>query len=82
MWDVDPPVPTIGTLEVHLLKHFFEAVVANARLTLHVHNVSGDNTHHVFESVFKAVAVALRRWSRARPDGGPEERQEEPRCRS
>lgn len=61
VWEVHPPVPTIGTLEVHLLKHFFEAVVANARITLHVHNVSGDNTHHVFESVFKAVAVALRR---------------------
>jgi imidazoleglycerol-phosphate dehydratase len=61
VWDVTPPVPTIGTLEVHLLKHFFEAVVANARLTLHVHNVSGENTHHVYESVFKAVAVALRR---------------------
>jgi imidazoleglycerol-phosphate dehydratase len=61
VWDVTPPVPTIGTLEVHLLKHFFEAVVSNARLTLHVHNVSGENTHHVYESVFKAVAVALRR---------------------
>lgn len=61
VWDVTPPVKTIGTLEVHLLKHFFEALVANARITLHVHNVSGENTHHVFESVFKAVAVALRR---------------------
>lgn len=70
VWDVDPPVPTIGTLEVHLLKHFFEAVVANARLTLHVHNVSGDNTHHVFESVFKAVAVALRRAVASTGGGG------------
>jgi imidazoleglycerol-phosphate dehydratase len=61
VWDVEPPVLTIGTLEVHLLKHFFEALVANARITLHVHNVSGDNTHHVYESVFKAFAVALRR---------------------
>ncbi|MFA9445420.1 imidazoleglycerol-phosphate dehydratase HisB [Egicoccus sp. AB-alg6-2] len=61
VWDVTPPVPTIGTLEVHLLKHFFEALVANARITVHVHNVSGENTHHVFESVFKAFAVALRR---------------------
>ncbi len=70
VWDVTPPVPTIGTLEVHLLKHFFEAVVANARLTLHVHNVSGDNTHHVYESVFKAVAVALRRAVATTGSGG------------
>ena len=36
-------------------------LVANARITLHVTNLGGDNTHHVYESVFKAVAVALRR---------------------
>jgi imidazoleglycerol-phosphate dehydratase len=61
VWDVPVPVQLIGTLETSLIKHFFESVVANARITLHVLNVSGDNTHHVFESVFKAFAVALRR---------------------
>lgn len=61
VWDVDTPVQVVGTFETTLVKHFFEAVVANARITLHVHNLSGDNSHHIFESVFKAVAVALRR---------------------
>jgi imidazoleglycerol-phosphate dehydratase len=61
VWDVPVPVQLIGTLETSLIKHFFESIVANARITLHVTNVAGDNTHHVFESVFKAVAVALRR---------------------
>jgi imidazoleglycerol-phosphate dehydratase len=61
VWKVDAPVQLIGTFETSLLKHFWESVVANARITLHVENVSGDNTHHVFESVFKACAVALRR---------------------
>jgi imidazoleglycerol-phosphate dehydratase len=61
IWKVDVPVQLIGTFETSLLKHFWESVVANARITLHVENVSGDNTHHVFESVFKACAVALRR---------------------
>jgi imidazoleglycerol-phosphate dehydratase len=62
VWDCEVPIEVIGTtFETSLVKHFFEAVVANARITLHVHNLSGDNTHHVFESVFKAVAVALRR---------------------
>ena len=69
VWDVDAPVELIGTLETSLLKHFWESVVANARITLHVQNVSGDNTHHVFESVFKACAVALRR-AVATVDGG------------
>jgi len=61
VYHVDTPVEVVGTFETTLVKHFFEALVANARITLHVDNERGDNTHHVFESVFKAVAVALRR---------------------
>ena len=62
VWDCDVPIKVIGSnFETSLVRHFFEAVVANARITLHVHTLSGDNTHHIFESVFKSVAVALRR---------------------
>jgi imidazoleglycerol-phosphate dehydratase len=61
VWNVHTPIELVGTFETSLIRHFFEAVVANARITLHVENVSGDNTHHVYESVFKAFAVALRR---------------------
>jgi imidazoleglycerol-phosphate dehydratase len=62
VWECDVPIEVIGAdFETSLVKHFFEAVVANARITLHVHSLSGDNTHHIFESVFKSVAVALRR---------------------
>jgi len=61
VYDVSTPVELIGTFETTLVKHFFEALVANARMTLHVHNLSGDNSHHICESVFKSVAVALRR---------------------
>jgi imidazoleglycerol-phosphate dehydratase len=70
VWDVDVPIQLIGTFETSLVKHFWESVVANARITLHVQNVSGDNTHHVFESVFKACAVALRRAVAATDRGG------------
>jgi imidazoleglycerol-phosphate dehydratase len=61
VYDVHTPVELIGTFETSLVKHFFEALVANARITLHVTNVAGENSHHIHESVFKAVAVALRR---------------------
>jgi imidazoleglycerol-phosphate dehydratase len=30
-------------------------------LTLHIENLYGENTHHIVESCFKAVARALRR---------------------
>ncbi|MDX1511817.1 MAG: imidazoleglycerol-phosphate dehydratase HisB [Nitriliruptorales bacterium] len=71
VWEVDTPVELVGTFETTLVKHFFEAVVANARITLHVRNLAGDNTHHIFESVFKAVAVALRRAVAITGEGVP-----------
>jgi imidazoleglycerol-phosphate dehydratase len=61
VWEVETPIELIGTFETPLVRHFFEALVANARITLHVTKLAGDNTHHVYESVFKALAVALRR---------------------
>lgn len=61
VYAVDTPVELIGTYETTLTKHFLESLVANARLTLHVHQLETGNSHHVHESVFKAVAVALRR---------------------
>jgi imidazoleglycerol-phosphate dehydratase len=61
VYDATTPVELIGTYETSLTRHFFEALVAHARITLHVHCFSGDNSHHIQEAVFKAVAVALRR---------------------
>ncbi len=61
VFDVATPVELIGTYETTLTRHFFEALVANARVTLHVSLLQSGNSHHAHESVFKAVAVALRR---------------------
>lgn len=61
VFDAPTPVELIGTFDTTLVKHFFEALVANARMTLHVQLLAGDNAHHIHEAVFKSVAVALRR---------------------
>ena len=61
VYDADTPVELVGTYETTLTKHFFEALIANARFTLHVQKLAGDGSHHIQEAVFKAVAVALRR---------------------
>ncbi|MDQ3452809.1 MAG: imidazoleglycerol-phosphate dehydratase HisB, partial [Actinomycetota bacterium] len=53
----DTPVELVGTYETTLTKHFFESVVANARITLHVQRLAGEGSHHIQEAVFKAVAV-------------------------
>jgi len=61
VYEADTPVELIGAYETTLTKHFFESLVAHARITLHVTRLAGEGTHHITEAVFKAVAVALRR---------------------
>ena len=61
VYRADTPVELVGTYETTLTKHFFEALVANAKITLHVEKLAGEGSHHIQEAVFKAVAVALRR---------------------
>ncbi len=50
----------IGEFDVDLFHEFFQGFVNHARITLHVHNLRGDNAHHQAETVFKAFGRALR----------------------
>lgn len=50
----------IGGVSAEMLKHFLESFAATARITLHVHNIHGENNHHKVESSFKALGVAFR----------------------
>jgi imidazoleglycerol-phosphate dehydratase len=49
----------VGALDSDLMEEFWRAVVANARMNLHIELLYGRNTHHIFEAVFKAAARAL-----------------------
>ena len=51
------------------LEEFFRAFAFNAGITLHVKNVYGRNDHHKIESMFKAVAYALKTAVRKNSDG-------------
>ena len=55
----DGMAPLIGSYDTTLTRHFFESVVANAGICLHL-SVTGRNPHHIVEAQFKAVARALR----------------------
>lgn len=43
-----------------MVRHFFEALVLNARLTVHLKLVEGRDPHHIAEAEFKAFARAFR----------------------
>lgn len=59
-WDADVPPVMVGAFDATLAKEFFIAFAANAGVTLHIRELAGENTHHVIEGMFKAVARALR----------------------
>jgi imidazoleglycerol-phosphate dehydratase len=60
VWQVTFTRPKVGEFDTELFKEFFQALAQNAGLTLHVANLYGENTHHIAETCFKAVARVLR----------------------
>ena len=59
-YDVELPIEIVGTFDTTLAKEFLIALAANAAMTLHVRSFAGENSHHIIEAAFKAVARALR----------------------
>ena len=50
----------IGQFDTQLAFEFFQGLVNHAFITLHIDNLRGENAHHQAETVFKALARALR----------------------
>lgn len=60
VWRVEFTAEKIGPYDTELVREFFQAFAMNAGITLHVENAYGANSHHIAESIYKAVARALR----------------------
>ncbi len=60
VWRAEFTAPKIGSFDTELVREFFQAFAMNAGITLHAESVYGANSHHIAESLFKAVARALR----------------------
>jgi imidazoleglycerol-phosphate dehydratase len=56
---VSPKESKTGSFDIHLLKEFFRALVVHSGMTLHIDLLSGDDAHHVAESICKSFAKAL-----------------------
>jgi imidazoleglycerol-phosphate dehydratase len=50
----------VGNFDVDLFSEFFHGFVNHARVTLHLDNLRGSNSHHQAETLFKAFGRALR----------------------
>jgi imidazoleglycerol-phosphate dehydratase len=61
VWDVavEASAGELGGFDPRQARHLLEALVANARCTVHVVLEAGDLPHHCLEACFKALARAL-----------------------
>jgi imidazoleglycerol-phosphate dehydratase len=57
---VEYPRARVGEFDVDLVREFFQGFVNHALVTVHVDGISGQNAHHIVETVFKAFGRALR----------------------
>lgn len=58
-FECDFQTEKIGDFETELIREFFYAVSYSAKMNLHIKQLSGSNSHHVAEAMFKAFAKAL-----------------------
>lgn len=59
VFDAAIPAQKIGDFDSELVEEFLRALSVHAGLTLHVRVLSGKNSHHIVEAIFKALGRAL-----------------------
>lgn len=52
--------PRVGDFDTELVEEFLRALALNGEFNLHVRLLAGNNTHHIIESIFKALARTLK----------------------
>ena len=57
--DVEFPTEKVGKMDTQMVKEFFYAISYSAGMNLHFKMLSGGNSHHMVEGMFKAFAKAL-----------------------
>ena len=60
--EVSLPIPreTIGDVASENVTHFLTSLASEGRMALHLDLIRGENSHHIAECAFKALALALR----------------------
>ena len=66
VWNVAFTRSKIGEMDTELFREWFQAFAQHAGITLHVETLYGENSHHIAETCYKALARALRAGGRHR----------------
>jgi imidazoleglycerol-phosphate dehydratase len=70
IWRVKFVRPKVGEMDTELFKEFHHAFAMNAGACVHLETLYGENSHHIAESGFKALARALRMATEIDPKTG------------
>ncbi len=54
------PAEKVGTFDTELVEEFWLGFTRNARVSLHIRQLAGRNSHHIIEGAFKAAGRTLR----------------------
>lgn len=57
--DLPLPASRVGDFDTELVEEFLIAFTNNAKITLHIKELAGKNTHHIIEGTFKALGRVL-----------------------
>lgn len=60
-FDLEIPASKVGDFDTELVKEFFLGFVRKSCVTLHFKELSGENTHHIIEAMFKAFGRVMGR---------------------
>ena len=69
---LDIPSYRVGDFDTELCEEFFKAFTREAKMTLHLRQLAGTNSHHIIEGAFKAFARALREATEILPEASDE----------
>ena len=58
-WDAEFTSEKIGDMSTEMIKEFFYAISYTSGMNLHIKVLTGGNSHHVAEAMFKSFAKAL-----------------------
>lgn len=58
-YNLDIPAQKVGDFDTELVEEFFLGFVRNAKITLHINQLAGSNSHHIIEGIFKSFARSL-----------------------
>lgn len=59
-WAVDLPAGKVGDFDTELAQEFWLGFVRNCPGSIHIRKITGENTHHILEAVFKGAGRTLK----------------------